>query len=319
MIAQRKPPVIRVGPRLAGLPLDEPVQAPTPIPAPDALVQVQTTVAALMEAVDAAGTDKEVKQVFLETFSSPRPEILVKRGRGRPRTPGKEYATEAERKKVERATIRTKLVLALDAFNLTVDTEITPELQAKYGTTAKTYGQLLKNEWKTLEKIVKQEFRVRHSTTGGVVTQAPRGKGKLVTGGYNSTKIDADQGSASEHQGMLSRQDDKLLDGPDRPDSYSILNNTVVLVDGSRSGSDRKRSLPPPSSDKQFENADTKETDFTFINKVRWPASWFKSKFKPEYPVVADECMRQAVNAFSHTEAREPGFEPEVGAIEIAA
>src|SRR6266481_3661151 len=198
MIAQRKPPVIRVGPRLAGLPLDEPVQAPTPIPAPDALVQVQTTVAALMEAVDAAGTDKEVKQVFLETFSSPRPEILVKRGRGRPRTPGKEYATEAERKKVERATIRTKLVLALDAFNLTVDTEITPELQAKYGTTAKTYGQLLKNEWKTLEKIVKQEFRVRHSTTGGVVTQAPRGKGKLVTGGYNSTKIDADQGSASE-------------------------------------------------------------------------------------------------------------------------
>lgn len=305
----------------------EPEPAPvieTPsTPIPSLASSVQEFIIDLMDRVDAVEGDEKVRQVVRETLSSPgpSPELAVKRGRGRPRTPGKEYTTEAERKKVERNAVRTKLVLALDAFNLTVDTEITPESQTKYGTTAKTYGQLLKKDSKTLKKIIKllqQETRLRHSTTGGVMTQAPRGKGKVVTGGYNTTKIDADQGSASEHQVMLSRQDG-LLQGPDCPDSYSLLNNTVVLADGSRSTSDRKRSLPVGGSDKQFENANTRETDFTFMSKVRWPQSWFKGKYKPEYSEVADECMRQAINAFSHTEAREPGFEPEVGAVETAA
>jgi hypothetical protein len=321
MIAQRKRTVIRVGPRLAGLPPDEPI--PSVVPQPSAVVQAQEVVSSLIEAVAAAQTEGEVKQAVQDTFGPAQPTPPVKRGPGRPRASEKIYATEAERKRVERAATRAKLVLALDAFNVTVDTEITPELQIKYGTTAKTYGQLLKRDPKTLKKIIKllqQESGVKRSTAGGVMTSAPQGKGKLVTGGYNTAKIDADQGSRSGQQAMLSapalQNDSELLYGSD---SNSALNNTVVLADGSRSTSDRKKSLPVGGSDKQFENATIKETDFTFMSKVRWPQSWFTGKYKPEYREVADECMRQAVNAFRHTETREPGFEPEVGTVETSA
>src|SRR6266436_7269596 len=76
MLVQRKRPVIRVGPRLAGFPSDEPV-TPTPTPAPSSIVQVQATVSALMEAVAAVegvndkDTDEKVKQLVRNAFSSP--------------------------------------------------------------------------------------------------------------------------------------------------------------------------------------------------------------------------------------------------------
>src|SRR2546421_12550459 len=86
MIQQRKRPVVRVGPRLAGFLVDDPVVAPAPVPS--SIVQVQVSVAALMEAVAAVegvnteDTDEKVKQVVRDAFSPAAP---VKRGRGRPK------------------------------------------------------------------------------------------------------------------------------------------------------------------------------------------------------------------------------------------
>jgi len=321
----RKPPAKRAFSGMVGLPHEpEIVAEPVSVTTPDVLVQARQTVDALWDAARsvteeyAPDRDRQVKNAVRDAFSP-------KRGPGRPRTPGKAYATEAERKKVEYAAARAKLVLALDAFDVTVDTAITPELQIKYATTAKTYGQLLRNDPKTLKKIIEllqQESGVvkRRSTTGSVMREAPRGKGKIVTGDYNSTKIDTDQGVHSEEQARLSAApQDAELYGPDSPDSNSILNNTVVLIDGSRSNSDRRMHLPTGGSDNRFDNANTKETDFTFTNKARWPQSWFTAKYKPEYHEVADECMRQAVNAFSQAKNSEPGFEPGGGTIEISA
>jgi hypothetical protein len=67
---------------MVGLPPDEPV-VPTPTATPSSIVQVQTTVTALMEAVDvvegvnARDTDKKVREVLRETFSSPSPSPAI--------------------------------------------------------------------------------------------------------------------------------------------------------------------------------------------------------------------------------------------------
>ncbi len=85
VIAQRKRPVTRVGPRLVGLPPDEPGAPavavmelePEPEPPKSAVTQAQEIVLDLMEAVaDVEGTsyrdtDKKVKQIVRDTLSSP--------------------------------------------------------------------------------------------------------------------------------------------------------------------------------------------------------------------------------------------------------
>ncbi len=198
MLVQRKRPVIRVGPRLAGFPPDEPV-TPTPIPAPSSIVQVQATVAALMEAVAAVegvndkDTDEKVKQVVRDTFSPSGPEIPVKRGPGRPRKYAGETVQERERnrKRDKRSKANLRLVQLLRHFELEVTSQIPPGLKTTYGLEVNTYRELLDSErvqTKVIKEIIRDLKMIGVITTptsgklsaGKFMTDAPSGKGKLI-------------------------------------------------------------------------------------------------------------------------------------------
>jgi len=118
MIAQRKRPVIRVGPRLAGLPPDEPAQAPA--------------------------------VAVLEPKPAPVVESLPKK-RGRP-PKGDKAATSAERKRASRTNAEIERLIREQA----VDDH-----------TGGAYGP------------------------GRFMTDADKGKGEVVTGGYDSSKLES--------------------------------------------------------------------------------------------------------------------------------
>src|SRR5215472_13898557 len=109
----RKPVQRAFAGRLVGMrpePEDIPIQAQA---AQQPITQAQATVSALMDAVDAADTDEQVKQAIRNTFQTPT--APVKRGRGRPR----KYSgttvqqRDAERKRTQRAGAKLKLIKLL--------------------------------------------------------------------------------------------------------------------------------------------------------------------------------------------------------------
>jgi hypothetical protein len=107
MIAQRKRPVIRVGPRLAGFPPDEPI--PSVAPQPSAIVQTQEIVSRLMEAVADAQTEEEVKHAVQDTFTPAQPPAPVKRGRPpKFKSDEERKQADADRKKKERSGQRER-------------------------------------------------------------------------------------------------------------------------------------------------------------------------------------------------------------------
>jgi len=198
LVQRYKRPVIRVGPRLAGFPPDEPV-TPAPILVPSSIVQVQTTVSALMEAVAAVegvndkDTNEKVKQVVRDTFSPSVPEAPVKRGPGRPRKYAGETVQERERnrKRDERSKANLRLVQLLRHFGLEVTSQIPPGLKTKYGLEVNTYRELLDSE-RVLTKVVREIIRdlkmigaIKTPTSdsesaGKFMTDAPSRKGKLI-------------------------------------------------------------------------------------------------------------------------------------------
>jgi len=256
MIAQRKRPVIRVGPRLAGFPPDEPV-TPAPILVPSSIVRVRATVSALMEAVAAVegvndkDTDEKVKQVVRDTFSSPGPETPVKRGPGRPRKYTGETVQERERnrKRDERSKANLRLVQLLRHFGLEVTSQIPPGLKTKYGLEVNTYRELLDSE-QVMTKVIKEIFRdlkmigaITTPTSGKLsagkfITDAPSGKGRLI---YIDNP-DAVHGKRQKREQDLSKP------------SGNPEHNFVLPGDTERPAGDRRRVLPKgrgPDTDPQ--------------------------------------------------------------------
>jgi hypothetical protein len=220
----RKPVAKRLFSGVAGSPLahvDEvpavSVAEPSERPATDedsnssqSLPQFQAAVTVLLEAVEVAETDAEVRKVVQAAFGeTKRPQ----KTRGRPR----KWATEAERKKSERDREAINLQTLLFRCGILSDTPIPPGLKTKFGVTCNTFDQLLKqngiaakvfrdfvHELKIIGLIGKNRKGVYRDSGPAtrnldfiapgngnealamIMQDAPQGCGKVITGGYGS-------------------------------------------------------------------------------------------------------------------------------------
>src|ERR1700676_2213109 len=200
---QQQRPVKRLGPRLVGLPPDDPAAPSAPVTTD--VAQVQRTVDAVMDAARgisedyAPERDRQVKQAVSEVFSPgpiPVETAPVKHGRGRPRKYAGETVQERERnrKRDERDKAKSKLAKLLEHFALKLDSVIPPGLKTKYGIGVNTYRELLDSE-RTQSKIFREitlDLRMigamktpgkDSDSAGKFMTDAPHGKGKLVLSG----------------------------------------------------------------------------------------------------------------------------------------
>ena len=211
--APRKPVQRAFSRRLVGLP-PEPEDIPAQVePAQTSVTHAQSTVAQLMDAVASAMTDEQVKQALHQTFS-PKVQEAPRRTRGRPRL----WSSDAERKRAERATAVKHLEQLLDHFKLKLETRIAPKLREQFELDAETYAELLRSDRikqklvDAIRKDLKQAHRElrqdQQSTSGGLYMRgAPQGKGKLVSGGYDSKKIGIVVGIREEQEHGLSKPD----------------------------------------------------------------------------------------------------------------
>ncbi len=204
--------------RLVGL-LPEPEEIPVQ-PAQSSIAQAQATVGRLMEAVAAAQTKEEEKQAVRDSFAPAQIQpaaVPVKRGRGRPRL----YAgvtkleRDRERKRDQRARAKSKLAQLLKHFELGLTSQIPPGLKTKYEIEVNTYRELLESE-KVQTKVLKEITRDlkmigaiktptrTNMSLGMFITDAPHGKGKLISGGFASKKIDITLGMREEEARQLS-------------------------------------------------------------------------------------------------------------------
>jgi hypothetical protein len=203
------------------------------------LPHFQTAVTVLMEAIEVAETDAEVRKVVQAAFGETR---RPQRTRGRPR----KWASEAERKKSERDREAINLQTLLFRCGILSDTPIPPGLKNKFGVTCNTFDQLLKQDGIAAQvfkdfvhelKIIglirngrKGVYREGGPSTGNfdfiapgngnqapamIMQDAPQGCGKVITGGYgsrstkNSQSIEEMIGIREEGARALSKPDDE--------------------------------------------------------------------------------------------------------------
>jgi hypothetical protein len=201
--------------------------------------KLQAAVTVLMEAVDVAETDAEVREAVEAAFSETKQPL---KAHGRPR----KWASDAERKKSERDREAINLQTLLFRFGILSDTPIPPGLKAKFGVTCETFDQLLKQEGVAAKvfkdfvralKIIglvrrnrKGVYRDSGPSTGNcdfvaagngneapamIMQDAPQGRGKVITGGYgsrsteNSNSIEEMIGIREERSRALSKPGDE--------------------------------------------------------------------------------------------------------------
>lgn len=216
MTFQNKPPVRRAYVGLAGSPLAQ-LSGAASKPTPDEVVQIVATLLEQVHEID--GSKKTANKQILKAVGTVLPPIRATtnqpKHRGRPR----KWANDAERKRYERAKATTKLVTVLAYFELTSDSEIPPGLRTKYGTSAKTYAELLndpKIETRVFEELVRDLKLIGKIKTkpgsGRFIQDAPRGRGKLITGGYDSAKVDKVIGVREAEARALSKPEDTADD-----------------------------------------------------------------------------------------------------------
>jgi hypothetical protein len=145
--------------------------------------------------------------------------------RGRPRQ--YQYATEAERKRVSRAAARQQIEELLAEYGLNPASEIPAELKTKHGIRVATFGELLQSQ-ETRDKLLTEIAADLGVVLGTVehdpdepfmfMSNASRGKGRLVTGGYDSEKC-------SEILGHQAREsvEDELIQAIDGNKSSKLL------------------------------------------------------------------------------------------------
>jgi hypothetical protein len=179
--------------------------------------QFQAAVTVLMEAVEIAQTDAEVRKVVQAAFGETR---RPQKTRGRPR----KWASEAERKKSERDRAAINLQTLLFRCGILSDTPIPPGLKTKFGVTCNTFDQLLKQDgiaakvFKDFVRELKIIGLTRKSRDGVyqdsgpstrnfdfiaagngnqapamIMRDAPQGCGKVITGGYGSRSTKSSQ------------------------------------------------------------------------------------------------------------------------------
>jgi hypothetical protein len=203
------------------------------------LPQFQAAVTVLLEAVEVAETDAEVRKVVQAAFGETRRPL---RSRGRPR----KWASEAERKKSERDREAINLQTLLFRCGILSDTPIPPGLKTKFGVTCDTFDQLLKQDgvaakvFKDFVRELKIMGLISKSRNGVyrdsgpstrnldfiapgngnqapamIMQDAPQGCGKVITGGYgskstkNSQSVEEMIGIREEGARALSKPDDE--------------------------------------------------------------------------------------------------------------
>jgi hypothetical protein len=227
---------------------------------------------------------------------------------GRPRL--YRYTSEAERKRVARAATQLQLETLLNQFDLSLDSPIGDEVKKKYGIDAYTYGELLKLKDvrdKVLNTVLRDmaaETRLIHGAPNDglnsnpdspymFLRDAPKGCGKLVTGGYDSEKI-------SELTGIR-EQGLEALSGPGGHDLITVDRRRTKIADN------------PDDHDPEHVQTDASGTELKFMSKIRWPKGWFQEKYKKPYPEVADECALQVSRLLSKEVEDKSGYSEEQG------
>jgi hypothetical protein len=265
MITQRKRPTIRIGPKLAGLPPDEPAPtaiSPTMVSAdPRSPAQIVSDV---MEAVDQvdddprnrASTDRKildaVSAAFAPQLPAANPKSSPPKKRGRP----VKYASDEERraadtlrKRKARARAKSTLVGLLRCFKLKVDSLIPPGLRSKYDIEVTTYRELLENEnvqAKVFKEIVRELKMIgainnppsTRMSAGRFMTEAPQGRGELVV----TDNVETIDGVRTAEHRSLSKPEEFSEEsnyGPDIPTSSLDPEKLNITVAG-----DRRRKRP---------------------------------------------------------------------------
>lgn len=236
------------------------------------------------------------------------PALTPAKKAGRPRV--YQYSSEAERKRVARAATQLQLEKLLNQFDLSLDSPIADEIKKKYAIDAETYGELLKLEGvrdKVLNKVlhdIAAETRLIHGAPNDGLNSnpdspymflrgAPKGCGKLVTGGCDSEKI-------SELTGIR-EQGLEALSGPGGHDLITVDRRRTKVADN------------PDDHDTEDVRTDADGTELTFTIKMRWPKGWFQEKYKRPYPEVADECALQVSRLLSKEVEDRAGYSEEQG------
>jgi hypothetical protein len=128
--------------------------------------------------------------------------VEAKKKRGRPakyKTKEEKLAADRARKKAEYDKFLDEIANTFKHFELDPKMRIPVSMKEKYGTKADTFMELVRDPElrKKIRKQVTYDLaeigKVKTLTAAaqaGYLTDAPRGKGKLVTGGYDSKKID---------------------------------------------------------------------------------------------------------------------------------
>jgi hypothetical protein len=158
-ILQRKPPATRLV-RMVGPPEEVTTEGAAPVVSATVAASVQATIDALTEAVGAAKTEEQVKQAVRDTFAV-QPALSAaqraKRWREKQKQSSDFNKKEAERKQAERAESERK-------------EELRETLES---------GQFPVN------------LNVLRNRTGPtlILGEAPQGRGRITTGGYDAKKI----------------------------------------------------------------------------------------------------------------------------------
>jgi hypothetical protein len=225
--------------------------------------------------------------------------------RGRPRQ--YHYSSEAERKRVARAAAALQIEEMLAQYGLSPTTPIPASTKEKLGITAETYSDLLKSDEvrkKVFDDLMKElaaEHKLLHGKTRTAgseerymyMADAPKGCGRLVSGGYDSEKISAIYGAKEEALVDLSKpgtDPDPRIDGIDRrrAKKYDCDEVTYKKVRTDDSG-----------------------TETTFRDHISWPKSWLTKKYAREYAEIAEETLSRISQLLSRTEEGKLGYSEE--------
>jgi hypothetical protein len=247
----------------------EPEDIPVAVEPRSSVTQTQAAVASLMEAVGNAKTEKQVKQILHVALGEQPP----KPGRGRPR----KWKDDAERKRAERAKANQDLATLLRYFKLDLESPIPPGLKTKYQITVGTYRQLLgldgveakvlkeiARELKLIGKIIPikspksveeltREQEIDDATNGRgagmLITDAPGGKGRVLTGSFGSTKADMARGLREARRQRLSKPFDAPEPGELIGVPTSTMGSEVFQAEDRRRGYDTQGQGPDTSDD----------------------------------------------------------------------
>jgi hypothetical protein len=286
----------------------EPMAAATADPS----VQARAAVDTLLEAVAVAETGEQVKALVNDLGNGNNGNG---KKRGRPRK--YKYTSEAERKRVYRAAAQLESERYLREYHLTPDSPIPDELRQAYSLNVATFGELLKTKdirdavfrgllqdyRRTVLGIGVPANRAVYPKAPSYMSEAPKGMGKLITGGFGHEKIAKDIGHSQQTFAQLSKptlEHDPLavsqfssMPVTDRQHTQKSSNyEDVEHVDG---------------------QTDSSGTEVTFAKNIRWPASWFQAKFKRPYAEVAQECLKRCAELLSDEIKQEDGYTEEQG------